>query len=74
MSTEQLETVEPDSTPEGADWIKKTWDLPPYQSEEFFQIIHPDQLPQFRQSEAYKNAVAEGLIMDDEWIGHIEAA
>lgn len=58
-----------DDTPENADWIKNgTWDLPPYCSAEFFQVIPLDQLDWFRTTVVYKAAVAKGLIHDDEWV------
>lgn len=59
--------VSPDADPEGADWTKTTWDLPPYMSPEFLQLV-PD-LDTFRKSTTYAKAVAAGLIVDDEWVG-----
>jgi len=56
----------PDSTPEGADWTKTTWDLPPYKSPEFMEQF-PD-LDAFRNTTVYNYAVQAGLILDDEWL------
>lgn len=62
----------PDDTIEGADWIKnrpRGWDLAPYGSPEFFQQIGgEDKLESFKQTPAYKAAVENGLIHDDEWV------
>lgn len=56
----------------GADWIKRgprSWDLPAYGSREFFLAIGGvDKLDDFKQSIAYKSAVENGLIHDDEWV------
>lgn len=60
-----LEVVSPDATPEGADWTKTKWDLPPYRSKEFNELV-PD-IEAFKQSVVYKDAVAKGLIVGDEW-------
>ncbi len=57
----------------GADWIKKgpqAWDLPAYKSREFFQAIGGiDQLEAFKTSVAYRAAIDNHLIHDDEWVG-----
>ena len=58
-----------DATVDGADWIKAAWDLPPYGSKEFFDVIPVDELDAFRKLPVYKHAVAAGLIHDDEWVG-----
>lgn len=62
----------PDDTIEGADWIKNRkggWDLPPYGSPEFLELIGgPQYLESFKQTPAYKAACANGLINDDEWV------
>ena len=66
-----MRTVNLDSDPANADWTKQTWDLPPYMSREFLALV-PD-VEAFKESETYKRAVAEGLILDDEWVGdHVE--
>jgi len=58
-----------DADPDSANWIKAgTWDLPPYLSPEFFQVIPLDQLEWFRTTLTYRSAVAKGLIYDDEWV------
>jgi hypothetical protein len=56
-----------DADPFNADWIKQSWDLPPYKSEEFMKSF-PD-LDKFRKLPVYKMAVAKGLILNDEWVG-----
>lgn len=56
-----------DENIENADWLKMTWDLPPYKSEEFNQIV--TDLDKFRKLPAYKHAVRKGLIKDDKWTG-----
>lgn len=63
--------VTPDADIANADWTKGTWDLPPYMSKEFLELV-PD-VEAFKQSQTYKLAVERGLIMDDEWVGdHVE--
>jgi hypothetical protein len=57
-----------DADIESADWTKKTWDLPPYLSKEFLQIVPPDALDNFRKLPVYRHAVEQGLIHDDEWV------
>lgn len=54
---------------ESADWAKKSWDLPPYKSPDFMEQF-PD-LAQFRTLPVYKNAVEQGLIVNDRWAGPI---
>jgi hypothetical protein len=71
MSTndDDLPVGRPDELLENADWTKQSWDLPPYKSEEFFRAIGgPKELDDFRESEAYQQAVEKGLIHDDEWV------
>lgn len=48
------------------DWVKQSWDLPNYKSDEFL-LLFPD-LKEFRKLPVYKFAVANGLIKDDEWV------
>ena len=57
----------PDAALEDADWMKTTWDLPPYKSEEFMRAA-PD-LITFRELPVYLHAVEAGLIINDEWVG-----
>ena len=57
-----------DDTVENADWIKLGWELPPYGSKEFFEQVPYEKLDWFRTTQVYKNAVANGLIHDDEWV------
>lgn len=52
---------------ENADWLKKTWDLPPYKSKEFNALV--TDLISFRKLPVYKYAVKNGLIKDDKWTG-----
>lgn len=67
--------IEIDADPGNADWTKQAWDLPPYDSEEFFQVMGTDFDPEaFKQSPVYLAAVKQGLILDDEWIGDLEEA
>jgi SPP1 gp7 family putative phage head morphogenesis protein len=56
-----------DDTLENADWLKQSWDLPPYKSPEFLSIF-PD-LDAFRRLPVYQHAVASGLIANDTWAG-----
>lgn len=53
-----------------ADWVKRTWDLPPYKSQEFMNFLRftGSTLEQFRDTPVYRFAVVEGLIEDDEWV------
>lgn len=56
-----------------ADWIKLSWNLPIYKSEQFYRFIKVKKMniEQFRKLPVYKNAVIEGLIKNDEWVGKI---
>lgn len=56
-----------DSDLEGADWTKQSWDLPPYKSKEFDELV-PD-LDAFKKRPVYAQAVKAGLIRNDEWVG-----
>ena len=60
-------TLNIDEHPMNQDWSKRTWNLPPYKSKEFLDII--TDLNHFRQLPVYKFAVMNGLIKDDEWQG-----
>lgn len=51
------------------DWTKQSWDLPPYKSEEFYELVPKDELDHFRALPVYRWAVRKGLIKDDEWVG-----
>jgi hypothetical protein len=53
---------------ENADWTKQSWDLPPYKSKQFMELLQVD-LDHFRTLPVYKNAVARGAIKDDAWTG-----
>jgi hypothetical protein len=58
-----------DADTESADWTKATWDLPPFGSKEFYDQMGPDfDLEHFKTLPVYQNAVAAGLIHDDEWV------
>ena len=67
MNMATRRTVTPDADPHHADWTKQTWDLPPYMSKEFLEVI--TDLDAFKHSATYQRAVENGLIMDDEWVG-----
>jgi hypothetical protein len=56
-----------DSDLENADWTKQSWDLPPYKSEEFNEVV-PD-LAGFKKTPVYAAAVKKGLIVNDQWVG-----
>lgn len=60
-----------DETWEDADWPKMTWDLPPYKSSEFMELVICGgwNLEDFRRLPVYKFAVARGVIVNDEWVG-----
>ena len=62
-----MKSIAIDKSLTNADWPKQTWDLPPYRSAEFLQLF-PD-IEHFKTLPVYKNAVASGLIHDDEWVG-----
>ena len=61
-----------DALVHNADWIKK-WDpdFPPYKSKQFMEFLETNgiSLKKFRKSPLYKNAVRQGLIVDDRWVG-----
>lgn len=64
-----MKPIELDADIESADWTKTAWDLPAYNSPDFFAVMGPGYDAEvFKQSETYKNAVANGLILDDEWV------
>ena len=70
-----LRTVILDNNTDNANWTKQSWDLPPYKSHEFFQLVPYEQLADFRGTEVYKHAVAQGRIYDDEWVEeHVKLA
>lgn len=60
-----------DATAAEADWIKKVgWDFPAYGTKEFMKELEGWMtLDEFKKGEAYKRAVANGLIKDDKWTG-----
>lgn len=63
------DTWDLDEDLDSADWMKTTWDLPPYKSREFLEAIGgEDALDDFRLLPVYAAAVAAGLIHDDEWV------
>ena len=65
--------IDLDGTVEDADWPKRTWDLPPYRSVEFFRVIPFERLDHFRTTPVYRHAVESGLIHEDEWVGEFGA-
>ena len=63
-------TIYPDmENPDNSDWTKQYWDLPPYKSKAFFDLIPEKELPEFRKLLVYRKAVENGLIKDDKWVG-----
>lgn len=52
-----------------ADLLKRSWDLPPYKSPAFMELV--SDLAAFRKLPAYKYAVEEGLIVNDQWAGEV---
>jgi hypothetical protein len=54
-----------DADLDNADWLKTTWDLPPYKSPEFMRVVHD--LDAFRKLPVYRHAVRAGLIVNDQW-------
>jgi hypothetical protein len=55
-----------DENPEDADWTKKSWDLPPYGSDEFFNHLKFSgmTLEAFKKLPVYKWAVERGDIKE----------
>ena len=62
-----MKTISIDADLENSDWIKQAWDLPPYKGRAFLEL-NPD-LDHFRTTPVYQQAVKNGLIHDDEWVG-----
>ncbi len=62
-----MEHLVVDSDLENADWSKQAWDLPPYKSKEFNEVV--TDLEAFKKQPVYTNAVKNGLIVNDEWAG-----
>ncbi len=61
--------ISPDADLENSDWTKTSWDLPPYMSREFLEMMGPDfDQAHFKTTPVYKHAVEQGLIHDDEWV------
>lgn len=60
-----------DADPRNQDWTKRTWDLPPYKSEEFNRFLAAQEmsLEQFRKLPVYEFAIDKGLIKNDTWVG-----
>lgn len=59
-----------DRDQQNADWTKLTWDLPPYKSREFMNLLKMNNmtLEHFRTLPVYKFAVRNGKIVNDQWI------
>jgi len=55
-----------DANLENADWSKKTWDLPEYKSDEFFQLLKSMNmtLEQFKKLPVYKWNLKAGNIKE----------
>lgn len=68
--TDKKQVWDLDADLHNSDWLKTRWDLPPYKSPEFFQVIAPADLDAFRKLPVYNHAVEQGLILDDEWLAH----
>jgi hypothetical protein len=69
QSLEGIAMINLDADAESADWTKQSWDLPPYLSKEFFDVMGPAfNLEQFKTTPIYIHAVDTGLIHDDEWV------
>ncbi len=68
----QTMSVNIDANINNADWTKRTWDLPPYKSEEFLGFLKFTDmtLEQFKILPVYRHAIKNGLIVDDEWHGY----
>lgn len=56
-----------------ADWLRG-WNLPPYKSDAFYREISKQgmALEEFKKTQIYNRAVAQGLIKNDEWQGEEE--
>jgi hypothetical protein len=64
-----MKPIDLDCDPTQSDWTKQSWDLPPYQSKEFWEEVGPDfDLDHFKTTPVYLHAVEAGLIHDDEWV------
>lgn len=55
------------------DWIKYGWNeerIPPYGAEEFFEFLISEgiTLNEFKKTGAYQSAIADGLIVNDQWV------
>lgn len=63
--------LEPDKDLKNADWPKRTWNLPPYKSKEFYEILEFSgmTLKHFKTLPVYMFAVEKGLIKNDQWAG-----
>ena len=61
--------IRADAELENADWTKRTWDLPPYRSDEFMAYLKATgrTLKAFKKTPVYRHAVEKGLIVNDEW-------
>lgn len=59
-----------DRDPDNADWVKRSWSLPPYKCEEFMRYLRAAcmTLDGFRKLPVYAYAVARGRIVNDEWV------
>jgi len=64
-----MATLYPDRLPHNADWTKRSWDLPPYKSSEFYAVVPRSELEQFKMLPVYQGAVRNGWITNDEWTG-----
>jgi hypothetical protein len=63
--------MEPDALQENSDWLKSVWPLPPYGSKAFLEQLEESgtTIAQFKRMPVYTMAVANGVIVDDKWVG-----
>lgn len=54
-----------------ANWVKQSWELPDYKSDDFMELLKVCDLTleEFSRLEVYRNAVRSGLIVNNEWVG-----
>lgn len=66
-----MSTLYPDAKTSNADWLKRTWDLPPYKSKEFMSLLKKMDmtLEHFRTLPVYLHATEKKLIVKDNWKG-----
>ena len=52
------------------EWLHSKWRYPPYRSKAFYKELEDLGMPleRFKETEMYKRAVNEGMIVDDKWV------